>query len=222
MLFLSISDRVAHQGPSCRAILPKGLHSPGLTSPRPRMHSRSHEFHAAPQHERSRSATGASTSSALTRGVRLPRGLSHPRRQEATNLKAPHLGHEGGAFALWASGEAPWQCMTRTASSFSTPACAMASRPPGSRWTRAASGRLAHALAELGVDVIEAGFPSASPDDFSAVAGIARDVRGATIAGLARCHARRHRSLRARVGTRRAPAHPRVHLHQPAAPLSTS
>ena len=46
--------------------------------------------------------------------------------------------------------------------------------------------RLAHALAELGVDVIEAGFPSASPDDFSAVAGIAREVRGATIAGLAR------------------------------------
>lgn len=46
--------------------------------------------------------------------------------------------------------------------------------------------RLAHALAELGVDVIEAGFPSASPDDFAAVAGIAREVRGATIAGLAR------------------------------------
>ncbi|MFO1495822.1 MAG: 2-isopropylmalate synthase [Lysobacterales bacterium] len=46
--------------------------------------------------------------------------------------------------------------------------------------------RLAHALAELGVDVIEAGFPSASPDDFAAVAGIAREVRGASIAGLAR------------------------------------
>ena len=46
--------------------------------------------------------------------------------------------------------------------------------------------RLAHALAELGVDVIEAGFPSASPDDFAAVASIAREVRGASIAGLAR------------------------------------
>ncbi len=46
--------------------------------------------------------------------------------------------------------------------------------------------RLAHALADLGVDVIEAGFPSASPDDFAAVAGIAREVRGASIAGLAR------------------------------------
>lgn len=46
--------------------------------------------------------------------------------------------------------------------------------------------RLAHALAELGVDVIEAGFPSASPDDFAAVAGIAREVQGPSIAGLAR------------------------------------
>jgi len=46
--------------------------------------------------------------------------------------------------------------------------------------------RMAHALAELGVDVIEAGFPSASPDDFNAVAGIAREVRNASIAGLAR------------------------------------
>ncbi len=46
--------------------------------------------------------------------------------------------------------------------------------------------RLAHQLAELGVDVIEAGFPSASPDDFQAVFGIATEVRGASIAGLAR------------------------------------
>ena len=46
----------------------------------------------------------------------------------------------------------------------------------------------AHALAELGVDVIEAGFPNSSPADFAAVQAIAREVRGASIATLARCH----------------------------------
>jgi 2-isopropylmalate synthase len=46
--------------------------------------------------------------------------------------------------------------------------------------------RVAHALAALGVDIIEAGFPIASPGDFGAVQRIAREVKGPTIAGLAR------------------------------------
>jgi 2-isopropylmalate synthase len=45
---------------------------------------------------------------------------------------------------------------------------------------------MAQQLARLGVDVIEAGFPAASPDDFLAVQQIARTVRGPVIAGLAR------------------------------------
>src|SRR5919197_4255803 len=49
---------------------------------------------------------------------------------------------------------------------------------------------LAQQLAQLGVDVIEAGFPAASPDDFAAVQRIAREVRmgpkPVVIAGLAR------------------------------------
>jgi len=48
--------------------------------------------------------------------------------------------------------------------------------------------RVAHALAGLGVDVIEAGFPIASPGDFEAVQRIAADIKGPTIAGLARAH----------------------------------
>ncbi|HID37335.1 MAG TPA: 2-isopropylmalate synthase, partial [Ghiorsea sp.] len=48
--------------------------------------------------------------------------------------------------------------------------------------------RIAHALAALGVDVIEAGFPVASPDDFTAVNRIAAEVPDAIIAGLARAH----------------------------------
>ena len=47
---------------------------------------------------------------------------------------------------------------------------------------------VAQALVDLGVDVIEAGFPIASPGDFEAVREIARTVRGTTICGLARCN----------------------------------
>jgi len=46
---------------------------------------------------------------------------------------------------------------------------------------------IAQALVELGVDVIEAGFPIASPGDFKAVREIAKTVRGSVICGLARC-----------------------------------
>ncbi|EAU55551.1 2-isopropylmalate synthase [Mariprofundus ferrooxydans] len=46
--------------------------------------------------------------------------------------------------------------------------------------------RVAHALAALGVDIIEAGFPIASPGDFEAVHRIASEVHGPCIAGLAR------------------------------------
>jgi len=46
--------------------------------------------------------------------------------------------------------------------------------------------RIAAVLAELGVDVIEAGFPIASNGDFEAVRGVARRVRDCAVAGLAR------------------------------------
>lgn len=45
---------------------------------------------------------------------------------------------------------------------------------------------IAQALVRLGLDVIEAGFPAASEGDFEAVATIAKEVRGCTIAALAR------------------------------------
>jgi 2-isopropylmalate synthase len=47
---------------------------------------------------------------------------------------------------------------------------------------------MAHALAALGVDVIEAGFPIASPGDFESVQAIARQIHGPVICGLARCN----------------------------------
>lgn len=47
---------------------------------------------------------------------------------------------------------------------------------------------IAQALVDVGVDIIEAGFPIASPGDFEAVREISLNIRGATICGLARCH----------------------------------
>ncbi len=47
--------------------------------------------------------------------------------------------------------------------------------------------RMAHQLRDLGVDVLEAGFAIASEGDFNAVHAIAREVKGARIASLARC-----------------------------------
>lgn len=45
---------------------------------------------------------------------------------------------------------------------------------------------IAHQLARLHVDVIEAGFPASSPGDFEAVQRIAREVDGPAVTGLAR------------------------------------
>jgi 2-isopropylmalate synthase len=58
---------------------------------------------------------------------------------------------------------------------------------PGASMNLAEKMEVANALVELGVDVIEAGFPIASPGDFLAVQKISQNVRGATICGLARC-----------------------------------
>jgi 2-isopropylmalate synthase len=49
--------------------------------------------------------------------------------------------------------------------------------------------RIAKALSDLNVDIIEAGFPAASPGDFEAVKAIADRNLGPVICGLARCNA---------------------------------
>src|SRR5579863_3766333 len=57
---------------------------------------------------------------------------------------------------------------------------------PGCTMHPAEKLRFAHQLAELGVDIIEAGFPIASSGDFDSVRTIASEVEGARIAALAR------------------------------------
>jgi 2-isopropylmalate synthase len=59
---------------------------------------------------------------------------------------------------------------------------------PGCSMNLAEKLKVAHALQELGVDIIEAGFPIASPGDFEAVRAVASEVTGPIIAGLARCN----------------------------------
>jgi 2-isopropylmalate synthase len=58
---------------------------------------------------------------------------------------------------------------------------------PGASLNQREKLEIAHALVQLGVDVIEAGFPIASPGDFEAVKLVAETVKGPVIAGLARC-----------------------------------
>ncbi len=61
---------------------------------------------------------------------------------------------------------------------------------PGASMNLAEKLDVAKALAGLGVDVIEAGFPIASIGDFEAVRAIAAEITGSTVCGLARCNDR--------------------------------
>jgi 2-isopropylmalate synthase len=69
--------------------------------------------------------------------------------------------------------------------------------------------RLARQLEALGVDVIEAGFPIASQGDFEAVRSVAREIRGSTVAGLARA---RREDIEAALGALESADRPRVHV----------
>src|SRR6204780_834773 len=80
---------------------------------------------------------------------------------------------------------------------------------PGCSMTQPEKLRVARALAELGVDIIEAGFPAASRGDWEAVNAVAREVSGPVICGLARC-SREDIELAARALTD-APRH-RLHV----------
>src|SRR5436305_7122334 len=57
---------------------------------------------------------------------------------------------------------------------------------PGISLNKQEKLEIAHQLARLGVDIIEAGFPITSPGDFEAVQAIAREVEGPVVCGLAR------------------------------------
>ena len=89
---------------------------------------------------------------------------------------------------------------------------------PGFSMNLAEKLRMAEALTELGVDVIEAGFPIASPGDFESVASIAAlyGKSGPVIAGLARTG--RQDILRAAEAVKPA-ARKRIHIFLSTSPL---
>src|SRR4051812_26118358 len=57
---------------------------------------------------------------------------------------------------------------------------------PGASMTVDDKVRIARILEEMRVDIIEAGFPAASPGDFAAVSAVAAEVKDAAVCGLAR------------------------------------
>jgi 2-isopropylmalate synthase len=56
----------------------------------------------------------------------------------------------------------------------------------GTRLGRREKLMLARQLANLGVDVIEAGYPASSPEDFEAVRSVAHEIQGPTVCALSR------------------------------------
>ena len=80
---------------------------------------------------------------------------------------------------------------------------------PGASMNQAEKVEFARALAGLGVDIIEAGFPIASQGDFEAVRAIATEVAGPVICGLARCN---DRDIDRAWEAIRYAAQPRIHV----------
>ncbi|HNW40061.1 MAG TPA: 2-isopropylmalate synthase [Candidatus Omnitrophota bacterium] len=80
---------------------------------------------------------------------------------------------------------------------------------PGAALTSFQKLEIARQLEKLGVDIIEAGFPIASPDDFAAVSAIAKLIKQGAVCALARCI---YKDIeRAGAAVKKA-KHPRVHL----------
>jgi len=79
----------------------------------------------------------------------------------------------------------------------------------GVSFTRRDKLDIASALAAAGVDVIEAGFPSASPAELASVRAVAENVRGVTVCGLARAVPG---DVEAAVEALHGAEHPRIHV----------
>ncbi len=80
---------------------------------------------------------------------------------------------------------------------------------PGASLNRTEKIEIARQLERLGVDIIEAGFPITSNDDFEAVKAISDEVSTCTVAGLARCV---EADIQRAAEAVRDAAHPRIHV----------
>lgn len=80
---------------------------------------------------------------------------------------------------------------------------------PGASLTSEQKQEVARQLEKLGVDIIEAGFPIASPDDLKAVSLIAKTIKKSAVCGLARCL--KEDIVAVHTGVKKA-LHPRIHV----------
>jgi 2-isopropylmalate synthase len=80
---------------------------------------------------------------------------------------------------------------------------------PGCSMTHHEKLALANSLADLGVDILEAGFAIASDGDFAAISAVAQEVRGPKIASLARA---RHEDIERAAKAVEKAARPRIHV----------
>jgi 2-isopropylmalate synthase len=87
---------------------------------------------------------------------------------------------------------------------------------PGCSMTLPEKLRVARALAELGVDVIEAGYPAAARGDWESVNAVAREIHGPIICGLARCN---RNDIELAAGAVHAAAHNRLHVFLGTSPM---
>jgi 2-isopropylmalate synthase len=92
---------------------------------------------------------------------------------------------DGSSAGAGASGGAPQRDVANRVLIFDT-TLRDGEQSPGISLNKQEKLEIAHQLARLGVDVIEAGFPITSPGDFESVQAIAREVEGPVICGLAR------------------------------------
>ena len=79
---------------------------------------------------------------------------------------------------------------------------------PGAALNISEKLEIAHVLEEMGVDIIEAGFPISSPGDFRAVQRISREIRNCTICGLTRAN---QKDIDAAAEALKDASRPRIH-----------
>lgn len=79
---------------------------------------------------------------------------------------------------------------------------------PGCKLNAAEKIEIALALEDLGVDIIEAGFPVSSPGDFKSVSDIGRAIKNATVCGLSRAV---QKDIEVAADALKTAARPRIH-----------
>lgn len=79
---------------------------------------------------------------------------------------------------------------------------------PGCKLNTKEKIEIALALEELGVDIIEAGFPISSPGDFESVTEISKVIKNATVCGLSRAV---EKDIETAAAALRYAKHPRIH-----------